>query len=262
MNLRPLIVGGLTILLGGCVMAPGDQKPVVANAAAPTTIPAGIVTGGQGLNQKEVGWETSADPYSYHDIRPGTRPAMSTDEAGLWMVLDGIERKLKTAGNRITDPELNAYISGIVCKLAGPYCRDIRTYVVRAPHFNATMMGNGTMQVWSGLLLRCRNEAQLATVLGHEIGHYIRRHTLQGFQDQLAKADFLTFLQIGLAVSGVPAGVGDLAQLIAVGGHFAFGRDHEREADLIGITLLSRYGYDAREAPKIWAQLQREMKAS
>jgi predicted Zn-dependent protease len=247
--------------LAGCVMAPGDQKPVTSNAAAPAG-PAAVVTGGAKLKADEVGWETSADPYAYHDIRPGTRPVQKSDEAGLWMVMDGMERKLRTAGNRITDPALNEYVSGIVCKLAGPYCPDIRTYVVRAPHFNATMMGNGTMQVWSGLLLRCRNEAQLATVLGHEIGHYIRRHSIQGMHDRVAKADFLIFLQIGLAASGLPPGINNIAELVAMGGHYAFGRDHEREADLIGITLLAQYGYDAREAPLIWAQLQQEMKAN
>ena len=249
--------------LAGCVMAPGDQKPVVSNSASAAPVgPARLITGGAKLKSEEVGWETSADPYAYQDIRPGTRPAQKSDEAGLWMVMDGMERQLRTAGNRITDPALNEYIQGIVCKLAGPYCPDIRTYVVRAPHFNATMMGNGTMQVWSGLLLRCRNEAQLATVLGHEIGHYIRRHSIQGMHDRVAKADFLIFLQIGLAASGLPPGVYNIAELVAMGGVYAFGRDHEREADLIGITLLARHGYDAREAPKIWAQLQQEMKAN
>ncbi len=260
MTRRGPIAVAFMAMLGGCVMAQGDTKPVTTNAAAPAA-PATLITGGKGLKHKEVDWETSADPYAYQDIRPGARPAATTDEAGLWMQLDSIERKLTTAGNRITDPTLTEYIGGIVCKLAGPYCKDIRTYVVRAPHFNATMMGNGTMQVWSGLLLRCRNEAQLASVLGHEIGHYIRRHSIQGFHDQVAKTDFLIFLQIGMAVSGVPSGVADIAELIATGGHFAFGRDHEREADLIGITLMSQYGYDAREAANTWAQLQREMNA-
>ena len=104
------------------------------------------------------------------NIDSGKRPELHTDEAGLWMVLDNMEEKLKTSGNRITDPHINQYVREIVCKLAGPDCASIRIYVMQVPLFNATMAPNGIMQIWTGLLLRAKNEAQLAYVLGHEIG--------------------------------------------------------------------------------------------
>jgi len=222
--------------------------------------PAVTVTGGLGIDVDVMPWEANYDPYAYKDIRPGTRPAIDTEEAGFWMITDRVERRLQTAGNRVRDPEMNAYIKQVVCKLAGPYCNDFRTYVVRVPQFNATMMANGTMQVWTGLLLRVRNESQLAAVIGHEIGHYIRRHGIQGMQDQIAKADLLTFLSIGLAFAGAPPVVSNIATLIAQGSIAAFSRDHEREADLIGVTLLARHGYDASEAHKVWDQILEEYK--
>ena len=46
------------------------------------------------------------------------------------------------------------------------------------PAFNASIAANGYMEVWSGLLLRVDDEAQLAFVLGHEIGHYRERHSV------------------------------------------------------------------------------------
>lgn len=190
-------------------------------------------------------------------LSPGQRPALDTDEAGLWMSVDRLEEKVRGSGNLIRDPALNEYVRGVVCRIAGPFCDDIRVYLVRVPHFNASMTPNGMMQVWSGLLLRARNEAQLAAVLGHEIGHYLRRHSLQRWRDARAKSDFLIFLQIGLGVVGVPS-VGDLAGIIMLASIASFSRDNEREADRIGLMLMAKAGYDPREAVKLWQQLTEE----
>jgi predicted Zn-dependent protease len=199
--------------------------------------------------------------YQLPDIRPGVRPALHTDEAGLWMQVDRIEGSLKTSGNLVRDERINAYVGGIVCKLSGPYCPDVRTYVVRIPEFNASMMPNGVMQVWTGLLLRARNEAQLATVLGHEIGHYLRRHSLQRMRDIVNAADFLVFFSMATAIAGVgPAG--NLATLLAYGSIASFSRENEREADDIGLKLIAENGYDPRESAKIWHRLIRETEAA
>jgi beta-barrel assembly-enhancing protease len=251
-------------VLGGCVMAPGDPQLVAdgGHSKKPPVAAATEVTGGIGIATELMPWETGYDPYAYRDVRPGSRPSLDSEEAGMWLVAEKHERKLRTSGNRITDEKINSYISGIVCRLAGPYCPDFRVYVVNVPRFNAFMTPNGTMVIWTGFLLRVRNEAQMAAVLGHEIGHFIRRHSLQRQQDTVNKANFLTFLNIGLAAAGAHPGVSDIAQLIAMGSIQAFNRDNERESDLVGITLMHRYGYDVREAPKIWHQITKEFDRS
>ena len=81
------------------------------------------------------------------------------------------------------DLKLHAYVEDIACRLGASHCPDIRVHIVRTPWFNASMAPNGMMQVWSGLLLRADNEAQLAAVLGHEIGHYISRHSVERLRD-------------------------------------------------------------------------------
>jgi predicted Zn-dependent protease len=113
------------------------------------------------------------------DIKPGEKPALESDEAGLWMMMDEVETNLKTSGRVEHDPDLNDYVNKILCKLQPDYCNDIRYVIVQTPHFNASMAPNGFMQVWTGLMLRAQNEAQLAYVLGHEMGHYQRRHSLK-----------------------------------------------------------------------------------
>lgn len=215
-------------------------------------------------------------PGALPDIKPGQRPSLDTEEAGLWMVMDRVEQRLRTSGRLLTDstptrggpihagpPDggLNRYVRDIVCKLAGPYCPDVRVYVVQTPHFNATMAPNGAMQVWTGLILRAENEAQLAYVLGHELGHYLRRHSLQLWGDARSKADFLAFFQLFAAAAGVGF-VGPLAELIALGSIFQFSRDNEREADELGFELMVKAGYDPREAAKIWEALIKERKAA
>jgi beta-barrel assembly-enhancing protease len=200
-------------------------------------------------------------PGALADIRPGQRPAIDTEEAGLWMMTDRIEGRLRTSGRVVTDADLNAYVRDVVCKLATEYCQDIRVYVVRTPHFNASMAPNGTMQVWTGLILRAENEAQLAYVLGHELGHYLRRHTLQLWKDIRAKGNFFAFFQLAIAAAGFGY-VGPIAELILLGSIYQFSRDSEREADEMGFELMAKAGYDPREASKIWEVLIRERKAA
>jgi len=195
------------------------------------------------------------------DLTAGERPKLSSDEAGLWMAMDRPEQQLKTSGRLVRDEELSAYIRGIACRVAEDHCGDVRVFVIDNPIFNASMTPNGTMRVHTGLLLRVRNEAELAAVLGHETGHYLRRHTYQRMQDIIEKTNFLVFFQIALAVGGVPAPVDQAFQFAVLGSIAAFSRDNEREADGYGSLLLYRTGYDPREAANIWERITKEMDA-
>ena len=197
---------------------------------------------------------------SVQDIQPGERPDLQTDEAGLWMKMDRVEAELRSSGQLVEDRKLNAYVRGIVCKLAPEYCQDIRVYLVRTAGFNAAMAPNGAMMVWTGLLLRCRNEAQLAYILGHELAHYIQRHSLQQWRDLRSRTTGATFFQLATALTGLGL-IGDLAYMGTMANAMAFSRDHEREADRIGFERLRKAGYRTTEAPKIWEYLEREKAA-
>jgi hypothetical protein len=194
-------------------------------------------------------------------IKPGETPAVESDEAGLWMYMDQIEQNLKTSGRIETDPDLNAYVRSILCKLTPDYCNDIRFYIVRTPHFNATMAPNGFMQIWSGLMLRAQNEAQLAYVLGHELAHYQQRHSLERWRAVRNTSSVLVFFQIAAAGAGVGY-AGDIAYLAAISAIFAYNRDQEREADDLGFELMAKAGYDVHEAANIWEALIEEKEAA
>jgi predicted Zn-dependent protease len=193
--------------------------------------------------------------------KPGQRPPLDSDEAGIWMVMDKAETEYRHAGNLINDQDLNDYLQHIACRLAPEYCRDIRIYVLRVPYFNASMAPNGAMVIWSGLLLRAANEAQVAAVLGHEIGHYLRRHSLQRLRAIENTSGAMVVVQLATAAAGVRV-AGDAAYLAAIGGLQAYSRDQEREADGYGLAFMARAGYDPHEAARLWERVIREMEAS
>lgn len=114
------------------------------------------------------------------------------------------------------------------------------------------MAPNGMMQVWTGLLLRVENEAQRAAVLGHEIGHYLQRHSIERLRDAQSKSAFAT-LMVPLGLLGMVRQLGALASLQA------FSREHEREADRIGIALMRAQKLDLHEAVRVWSNLRAEL---
>jgi Zn-dependent protease with chaperone function len=183
------------------------------------------------------------------------KPDLASDEGGLWAMMDREETRLRRSPFMLRDAPLRDYLQDIACKLGGDHCADVRVYPVRTPFFNASMAPNGMMQIWSGLLLRVDNEAQLAAVIGHEIGHYMQRHTLDRLRDAKARSAFGMFM-------GMFGLVGLIGQMAALAGAFGFSRDQEREADQIGLQLMRQAGYDTREASKVWEQLRAETVAA
>src|SRR5205085_7644755 len=121
--------------------------------------------------------------------------------------------------------------------------------------------------VFSGLLLRMRNEAQLAGVIAHESGHFLRRHMIRSWRDQKRKSDIFALGAMLAGVGGAGAGVylGDYVQLAQLGtllSLFQYSREMEAEADAIGAKLIAEAGYTPIEMANIWEQLIGEEEAS
>lgn len=192
-------------------------------------------------------------------IEPGDEPSPDTDEAGLWMMMEKVERRLLTSGALVEDAELQRYVGDIACRVAPEYCGDLRVYVVERPDFNASMAPNGFMTVWTGLILRCENEAQLATVIGHEIAHYRYRHSLVQWRSVRRSTNAWMLATVAIGAAGHSAAGSELVVLARL---MAFSREHEREADALGIELMAEAGYDAREAARIWDGLIAERDAA
>lgn len=193
-------------------------------------------------------------------IPPGYVPQQEEDEKGLWLEVEEYEKTVQQSALLIDDPAITNYVSSIVCRVAGDYCADFRVYVIRNPGFNASMTPNGMMQVWTGLLLRAASADEVAAVVGHEIAHYTRLHTLERLRRVKKSMAAGSVFDIGLTVlTGVSVPVG---QLTAALDAISFSREQEQEADLLGVQMLARAAYDPHAAYRIWENLIAEEEAA
>jgi len=186
-------------------------------------------------------------------IPPGYTPQKGGDEQGLWMEVDDYEKAVKQSALLVDDADLNNYVRKAACRVAGDYCSDLRIYVIRNPGFNASMTPNGMMQVWTGLLLRVSSEDELAAVLGHELAHYVRLHTLDRLRRIKVSLAAGSLVDFGLIVlAGVPIPIGQMA---AVADAMSFSREQEEEADLLGARFMADSDYDPHASYRVWNML-------
>jgi predicted Zn-dependent protease len=192
-------------------------------------------------------------------VGPGFKPT-ERDEMGLWKEMDRAEEEIAGSNLLINDPKLTGYLKGIIGKVGGAAAQDFRIYLAHIPDFNAMMFPSGFAVVFTGLLLRMRNEAQLAGVIAHESGHFLRRHMIRSWRDQKRKTDIFAVGAMLAGVGGAGAGVylGNYVQLAQLGtllSLFQYSRVMEAEADAMGAKLIAQTGYPPIEMANIWEQL-------
>jgi predicted Zn-dependent protease len=199
-------------------------------------------------------------------IGPGYR-AVDPDEKGMWQQMERVEEEVSGSNLLIKEPKLAAYLGDLIGRVGGPAAKDMRIYLARIPEFNAVMFPTGFAVVFSGLLLRMRNEAQLAGVIAHESAHFLRKHQLRQWRDMRRKTDIFSFAAMGAGVAGGAVGVyaGDLVQLGQLGTILSllkYNRTLEAEADAMGVRLLAEAGYDPMAMSETWEQLIAELDLS
>ena len=113
---------------------------------------------------------------------------------------------------------------------------------------NAFALPGGKMAVYTGLLPVAEDEAGLAVVMGHEIGHVVARHSTERLARTLPAAVLLDFLDLG-EVAPLAAAAIELCL------HRPHGRAQESEADAIGLIYMARAGYDPRRALEFWKRM-------
>ena len=191
----------------------------------------------------------------------GAYQPQDRDERGMWAEADEHERILRDSDLVIRDGPMNDYVRGVLCRTVGEdRCTGVRTYIVRAPAFNASMAPNGTMRVFTGLLLRAQSEAELASVLGHEFAHFEQRHSLRRFQARRTGSDLLAWATVLGAAAANYGGYRHTqdVQLAVYGDLFRFSRDQEREADLLGFAYMREAGFRPAAAAHVWKALMDE----
>jgi len=128
------------------------------------------------------------------------------------------------------------------------------TRLIRAPTTaNAFCLPGGKMAVYSGLIPIAQNEAALAAVMGHEIGHALARHGTE----RLTQSQALGVVTevVNTTVEGASDYTALGGALIEYGVFLPWGRRQELEADRLGLVLMARAGYDPREAVGLWERM-------
>jgi predicted Zn-dependent protease len=184
----------------------------------------------------------------------------SRDEAVLG--LQSFQQILAQSDVVETGPEVEQ-VRRVARRLAAATGSDSTNYqwavsVIRSPIANAFCLPGGKIAVYTGILPLTQSDAGLAAVMGHEMAHATARHASQ----RLLQQDLLQTAMVGASVS-----LGDMdpeqrrAILGALGAGAQFGiilpfsRDHESEADEMGILYMARAGYDPRESIKFWERM-------
>ena len=185
----------------------------------------------------------------------------------------------RTIGNRIMrdvrgdkdyvdDPEIADYINVLGQRLLaaadGPR-RDLDFFVVRDDSVNAFALVGGHVGVNTGTILLTQNESELAGVVGHEIGHILQRHQARSLREQRgAHLASLAALAIAILASrggdqGAQVTEAAMASAGALQAQSAitYSREHEREADRMGLTLLERAGFAPRAMVTFFQRLLR-----
>lgn len=135
---------------------------------------------------------------------------------------------------------------------------DWEVSLIRSDQVNAFALPGGKLAVYTGILPVAENVDGLAVIMGHEIAHAIARHGAERMAYQ--KLTQLGTLAAGMSVSGMdPAQQQMLMAALGAGAQYGvllpFSREHESEADYLGLIFLARACYDPTEAPALWQRM-------
>jgi predicted Zn-dependent protease len=158
---------------------------------------------------------------------------------------------------RIADRIIDAALHSRYSEVARQF--DWETVVLNSQEANAMCASGGKIIVMTGILPIAKNAAGLAAVLGHEVTHALARHGAERVsQGRLADAALTgigTALQSELSPEGLNLAMQAMGMATDVGILKPFSREHESEADYIGVLLAAQAGYDPTEAIRVWERM-------
>jgi len=218
---------------------------VLMAIVAALAVGAWIAARAPGVDRRNVDALVTVGGDAVHD---GLRPVMDltrlsdAEEVELGTAID---REVRSHVEIVDDPALNQYVGDLVRRTRGGVIRRDIPYegaVVRDDAVNAFAVAGGHVYVTTGMLRFVETEAELVSVIGHEIGHVDLRHCVER-------------LQIGQAARRVAPGVDVLAQIGYELMRRGFSEEQELAADADGVRLAAIAGYDPWSAQAMFAKL-------
>ncbi|MDE1179521.1 M48 family metalloprotease [Paraburkholderia sp.] len=278
----PPVLPGKVLSLGTVVVGPSPEAPASRRTSLASTLPADIAPGVFGVYG---GAENRLSGHAGALVTHLGSPLLNQQlpdlgNGGSGALTPEAERKLGERAMREIrrDPDylddwlLRDYLNSVAGKLAaaasaqyiGGYRPDFDLFAVRDAQINAFSMPGGFIGVNTGLIVATQTESELASVIGHEMGHVLQRHIAR----MISTGEHGTYAALAAMLLGVLAGVvahsGDLGSAIAIGGQayavdnqLRFSRSAEHEADRVGFLLLTGAGYDPYAMVTFFGRLDR-----
>ena len=179
-------------------------------------------------------------------------PDSQMDQMGL-QAFTNIKNKTPIDRQRTTNRYVQCVGNAITRVVGG----DWEIVVFQDDAANAFALPGRKIGVNTGLLKVAENQHQLATVLGHEVAHVLSQHSNERVSQKFAVEQGLGLIN---AIASPQTGTGQtLMGLLGVGAEYGillpYGRVQESEADILGLDLMAKAGFDPRESVKLWANM-------
>ncbi|WP_028022449.1 M48 family metallopeptidase [Enterovibrio calviensis] len=171
--------------------------------------------------------------------------------------------ELKGTEKISTDKQTNQYVQCVTDAILEvtppqPDFEQWEVVVFDSDQINAFALPGGKIGVYTGLLKVAENQDQLASVIGHEIGHVMANHGSERVSNSVATNGALQITSIALGATGTPNSNLIMAGLglgVNVGVLLPFSRVHESESDLIGVQLMNEAGFDPQGSVELWKNM-------
>lgn len=190
----------------------------------------------------------------------------TSGEAHVWEDAARLEADILKSGFVLEAPPIEDYLESVLSRVLSPEGLDpgfFRVKVIRDTSLNAFALPHGVIFIHSGLLARMVNEAQLATILGHEATHITHHHSYKGVKDQRTKSTLLSVVSVSAGAAGDFSSLvgvfGELGTAAAISG---YSRALEREADEVGWERMRASGYNLDAAPEVFRILLADIDAN
>ncbi|RKF15601.1 M48 family peptidase [Alginatibacterium sediminis] len=166
----------------------------------------------------------------------------------------------------LEDPAVNAYVqcitNAITKEIPPSFGEGVWEVVVfDSEQVNAFALPGGHIGVYTGLMNVATNQSQLGTVIGHEISHVLARHSNERLSREQIAGIGATAAAIAIGVSDMDnkgAAMAALGLGVQFGVLLPYGRAQESEADMIGLELMARAGFDPQESVNLWRNMAKE----
>lgn len=161
-----------------------------------------------------------------------------------------MQTKLPATKDARTSNYVNCVARQITAEVGGNQAWEVTVF--ESKDVNAFALPGGKIGVYTGLLKAATTQDQLGAVIGHEIAHVLANHSAERLSDSMAAG-------LGAQVAGIATGVDP--QLFEMAGNvffvLPFSRAHESEADLLGLDLMAKAGFDPRQSIPLWQNMSR-----